>query len=207
RSSARLLRVSTGAQPRAGRHRDRRHRPRDGSREAAQVEAEPDQARLSRAGHGRGRGRAAPAGEAGRGEDQRDRGRRCRSGGAAVRNALLGRAARLQPGCEGDGGPLNGVPFALAVRSAGRPLGERYGPMPGSNIARTSDSPSNPGQYFRCSSMNSVAIRTASAFEATFRIAQPPTTSLVSVNGPSVTVILPLASRTRTPSAVGSRPP
>jgi hypothetical protein len=48
--------------------------------------------------------------------------------------------------------------------------------------------------------MNSVAIRTASAFESAFRIAQPPMTSLLSVNGPSVTVILPPASRTRTPS-------
>src|SRR5258708_6119488 len=82
-----------------------------------------------------------------------------------------------------------------------------YGPMPGSNIGRTSDSPSNPGQYFRCNSMNSVAIRIASAFESVFRIAQPPMTSLLSENGPSVTVILPLASRTRTPSLLGSRPP
>src|SRR5215813_352837 len=82
-----------------------------------------------------------------------------------------------------------------------------YGPMPGSNIGRTSDSPSNPGQYFRCNSMNSVAIRIASAFESVFRIAQPPITSLLSENGPSVTVILPLASRTRTPSLLGSRPP
>lgn len=32
-----------------------------------------------------------------------------------------------------------------------------YGPMPGSNIGRNSDSPSKPGQCFRCSSMNSVA--------------------------------------------------
>src|SRR5262244_1642353 len=79
--------------------------------------------------------------------------------------------------------------------------------MPGSNIGRTSDSPSNPGQYFRCNSMNSVAIRTASAFESVFRIAQPPITSLLSENGPSVTLILPLASRTRTPSLLGSRPP
>src|SRR6267378_3478009 len=79
--------------------------------------------------------------------------------------------------------------------------------MPGSNIGRTSDSPSKPGQCFRCNSMNSVAIRIASAFESVFRIAQPPMTSLVSENGPSVTVILPLASRTRTPSLLGSRPP
>src|SRR5437868_9967976 len=86
-----------------------------------------------------------------------------------------------------------------------RPL--RYGPMPGSNIGRTSDSPSKPGQYFRCNSMNSVAIRIASALESVFRIAQPPMTSLLSENGPSVTVILPLASRTRTPSLLGSRPP
>src|SRR5438132_11331875 len=32
-------------------------------------------------------------------------------------------------------------------------------------------------------------------------------TSLLSENGPSVTVILPLASRTRTPSLLGRRPP
>src|SRR5208337_569821 len=55
--------------------------------------------------------------------------------------------------------------------------------------------------------MNSVASRTASAFEFVFRIAQPPMTSLLSENGPSVTVILPLASRKRTPSLLGSRPP
>src|ERR1700730_8621754 len=79
--------------------------------------------------------------------------------------------------------------------------------MPWSNIGRTSDSPSNPGQCFWCNSMNSVAIRTASPFESAFRIAQPPMTSLLSVNGPSVTVILPPASRTRTPSLLGSRPP
>src|SRR6266404_225363 len=83
----------------------------------------------------------------------------------------------------------------------------RYGPTPGSNIGRTSDSPSNPGQYFRCNSINSVATRTASAFESVSKIAQPPITSLLSVKGPSVTVILPLASRTRTPSLLGSRPP
>jgi len=55
--------------------------------------------------------------------------------------------------------------------------------------------------------MNSVAIRTASAFESAFRIAQPPMTSLLSENGPSVTEILPFASRTRTPSLLGNRPP
>src|SRR5882757_3038204 len=76
-----------------------------------------------------------------------------------------------------------------------------YGPAPGSNMGRTSYSPSNSGQCFRCNSINSVAIRTASAFESAFKIAQPPITSLVSVKGPSVTVILPLASRTRTPTA------
>src|SRR5712691_7637647 len=79
--------------------------------------------------------------------------------------------------------------------------------MPGSNIGRTSDSPSKPGQYFRCSSMNSVAISIASALESVLRMAQPPMISLLSENGPSVTVILPLASRTRTPSLLGSRPP
>src|SRR5437868_11216190 len=79
--------------------------------------------------------------------------------------------------------------------------------MPGSNIGRSSDSPSNPGQYFRCNSMNSVAIWIASAFESVFRIAQPPTISLLSENGPSVTVILPLASRPRAPSLLGNRPP
>src|SRR5580693_2031670 len=55
--------------------------------------------------------------------------------------------------------------------------------------------------------MNSVARRIASAFESAFRMAQPPMTSLLSENGPSVTVILPLASRTRAPSLLGSRPP
>src|SRR6266850_5348345 len=79
--------------------------------------------------------------------------------------------------------------------------------MPGSNIGRSSDSPSKPGQCLRCSSMNSVAIWIASAFESVFRIAQPPMTSLASANGPSLTVIFPLASRTRTPSLLGSRPP
>jgi len=39
-----------------------------------------------------------------------------------------------------------------------RDLTRLYGPMPGSNIGRSSDSPSNPGQCFRCNSMNSVAI-------------------------------------------------
>jgi hypothetical protein len=82
-----------------------------------------------------------------------------------------------------------------------------YGPMPGSNIGRTSDSPPNPGQYFRRNSMNSVAIRFASALGSTFRIAQPPLTSSLSANGPSITVISPLASRTRTPSLLGNKPP
>src|SRR5947208_7637265 len=89
----------------------------------------------------------------------------------------------------------------------GGPRMSFYGPMPGSNIGRSSDSPSKPGQCFRCNSMNSVATWIASAFDSVFRIAQPPMTSLLSANGPSVTVILPLASRTRTPSLLGSRPP
>jgi hypothetical protein len=41
-------------------------------------------------------------------------------------------------------------------------------------------------------------------FESVFKIAQPPIASLVSVIGLSVTVILPLASRTRTPSLLFS---
>src|SRR5207248_2241960 len=49
--------------------------------------------------------------------------------------------------------------------------------------------------------------RTASALEDVCRIAKPPMTSLVSENGPSVTVILPFLSRTRTPSLLGNRPP
>src|SRR2546426_437996 len=107
--------------------------------------------------------------------------------------------------------PQSGEPRVLTPRRSPlkRPPGEPrcYGPMPGSNIGRNSDSPWKPGQYFRCNSMNSVAISIASAFESVFRIAQPPMTSLVSENGPSVTVILPLASRTRMPSLLGSRPP
>src|SRR3989449_6058156 len=107
--------------------------------------------------------------------------------------------------------PQSGEPRVLTPRRSPlkRPPGEPrcYGPMPGSNIGRNSDSPWKPGQYFRCNSMNSVAISIATAFESVFRIAQPPMTSLVSENGPSVTVILPLPSRTRTPSLLGSRPP
>jgi 2-polyprenyl-6-methoxyphenol hydroxylase-like FAD-dependent oxidoreductase len=85
----------------------------------------------------------------------------------------------------------------------------RHGAVPAddSSIGRTSDSPSKPGQCLRCSSMNSVAIRTTSARVSVWRTAQPPMTSLVSVNGPSVTLILPFASRTRRPSLLGSRPP
>src|SRR5438270_9535221 len=79
--------------------------------------------------------------------------------------------------------------------------------MPGSNIGGSSDSHAKPGQYFLCNSMSSVAIWIASAFESVFRIAQPPMISLLSENEPSVTVILPLASRTRMPSLLGSRPP
>src|SRR2546428_11111926 len=97
--------------------------------------------------------------------------------------------------------------FASAAQSDGACYVRVYGPMPGSNIGRNSDSPWEPGQYWLCNSMNSVAIRIASAFESVFRIAQPPMTSLLSENGPSVTVILPLPSRTRTPSLLGSRPP
>src|SRR5512133_3754482 len=64
----------------------------------------------------------------------------------------------------------------LLLSNVGSPASAaaRYGPSPGSNIGRTSASPSNPGQCFRCSSMNSVAIRIASAFESAFRMAQPP---------------------------------
>ena len=82
-----------------------------------------------------------------------------------------------------------------------------YGPIPGSNIGRTSDSPSNPGQCFRCSSMNSLAMRTASSLEAAFRMAQPPMTSFASVNGPSFTVISPAWRRRRNPSLLGRSPP
>src|SRR4029450_4214406 len=45
------------------------------------------------------------------------------------------------------------------------------------------------------------------AFEGTSKIANPPTTSLASVNGPSVTVTLPPSSLTRAPAKVGNRPP
>src|SRR5579859_1667645 len=46
----------------------------------------------------------------------------------------------------------------------------------------------------------------ASCLEFAFRIAKPPTTSLASVNGPSVTVIPPLDLRTRAPKALGKQP-
>src|SRR5688572_9159745 len=80
-------------------------------------------------------------------------------------------------------------------------------PIAGSNIGRTSHSPSNSGQCLRCSSMNSVASWIAWAFELASKIAQPPMTCLVSVNGPSVMVSLPRWSRTRMLSLLGSSPP
>src|SRR5260370_23488012 len=46
----------------------------------------------------------------------------------------------------------------------------------------------------------------ASALEFARRMAHPPTTSLASVKGPSVTVTFPLDLRTRAPRALGKQP-
>src|SRR5258705_3828894 len=46
-----------------------------------------------------------------------------------------------------------------------------------------------------------------SCFDSTSKTAKPPTTSLVSAKGPSITVTFPLASRTRLLIAVGASPP
>src|SRR5437660_7967393 len=46
----------------------------------------------------------------------------------------------------------------------------------------------------------------ASCFDFAWISANPPMISLASVNGPSVTVILPLDKRTRAPSALGRHP-
>ncbi len=45
-----------------------------------------------------------------------------------------------------------------------------------------------------------------SVFDGASKMAKPPTTSLASVKGPSVTVTLPSESRTRAPAEVGCRP-
>src|SRR5690349_18691110 len=55
--------------------------------------------------------------------------------------------------------------------------------------------------------MNSLDMRIASALVAAFRIAQPPMISLVSENGPSITVNSPPDSRMRAPSLLAIRPP
>ena len=54
--------------------------------------------------------------------------------------------------------------------------------------------------------MNCRATFSASSLEATSTMAYPPMTSLVSVNGPSVTPSFPPRKRTRKPSAVGRSP-
>src|SRR5215469_601459 len=65
---------------------------------------------------------------------------------------------------------------------------------------RSSHSPSPTNdRKFRASSI-------ASSFEFALRMANPPTTSLASANGPSVTLTLPPARRTRAPSDEGRQP-
>src|SRR4029077_10060836 len=54
--------------------------------------------------------------------------------------------------------------------------------------------------------MNRVVHFSISAFDGASKIAKPPTTSLASVNGPSVTDTLPSESRTRAPAEVGCSP-
>src|SRR5712664_4416385 len=55
--------------------------------------------------------------------------------------------------------------------------------------------------------MKRVVASTASSFDFNSHRAYPPTTSLASVKGPSVTVSFPPESRTRVPVAVGRSPP
>src|SRR5438128_3493645 len=55
--------------------------------------------------------------------------------------------------------------------------------------------------------MKRTADSTASCFDFNSNCAYPPTTSLASLKGPSVTVTFPPESRTRAPSAVGPSPP
>src|SRR5215467_15572321 len=63
----------------------------------------------------------------------------------------------------------------------------------GLKICRTSVSPSQPGQCCLWSSMNCTAPSMASSFDLNSKIANPPTTSLPSANGPSNTATLPPA--------------
>ena len=51
------------------------------------------------------------------------------------------------------------------------------------------------------------ASSSASSFDATFKIENPPITSFDSVNGPSVVMSFPFVMRMRTPDDVGWRPP
>ncbi len=67
--------------------------------------------------------------------------------------------------------------------------------------------PPQPGQCCLCSSMKRTADSTATSLEANSNCAYPPMISLVSVNGPSVTLTFPPASRTCAPSALGPSPP
>src|SRR5437773_12071421 len=67
----------------------------------------------------------------------------------------------------------------------------------GPKIWRISVSPSHPGQCFLSSSMKRTAPSIASSFDFSSNSAQPPTTSLASVKGPSVTLICPPESRTQ----------
>src|SRR6202021_1224259 len=77
----------------------------------------------------------------------------------------------------------------------------------GPSTWRTSVSPSQPGQYFLCSSMKRLAPSIASSFDFNSKIANPPTTSLASAKGPSTAFTCPRESRTRALFAIGDRPP
>src|SRR5882757_11266571 len=54
--------------------------------------------------------------------------------------------------------------------------------------------------------MNFLVKAMASSLDLTLMRAKPPTSSLASVKGPSVTLKLPLVRRTRAPSALGRQP-
>src|SRR4029077_8370722 len=91
--------------------------------------------------------------------------------------------------------------------TASAPPDHSHGNSPGSNIWRTSVSPSQPGQCFLWSSMKATADSIASCLDFSSNCAKPPIISLASVKGPSITVTLPPERRTRAPCAVGLGPP
>src|SRR5207249_1044708 len=87
--------------------------------------------------------------------------------------------------------------------------GRQIYPFPGARntSSRISHSPCHPGQCCWCRRRKIRADSMASSRELASSTAYPPTTSLASVNGPSVTVSLPPARRTRALAELGASPP